>query len=890
MEHQLDRLFKPKSLVVIGDFSNGAAPGYQVVHNLVQAGFKGEIYAVSPDGITPGTETIYSQVADIPTKVDLALIAISKEAYLEQVEACGKAGVGGIAILSSPFYPDLEIEQQEYKHLLALCKKYYLRLLGPNSVGFMHPRERLNASFSYKMALPGNLALISQSGAILSSILDWSIAQRVGFSYVVGSGAMSDVDIADLIDYLGSDSQTSCVLIYLESLKQVRRFLSAAQAFSRYKPIIVLKAGRSKEGGSAALSHTGALAGNDAVYDAAFRRSGIIRVDTIAQLFNIAQALALQPRPRSNHLAIITNGGGPGILATDYLMANGGQLSAFSERTVHQLETLLPQAKDCQNPIDLHGAIDPEVYTAIVQACLRDENVDGLLAIFSPQNAEQGNAIAEALIKGKAKANKPVFTAWMGETDVQTSRKLLKQGRIPNYRFPESAVDTFLRIARYVRDLELLYETPPATPVDFQPDVAKARSIIANARAENRFVLNNMEAKGLLEAYGIPVNKGALCQNVEAAVQTARELGYPVVVKIVSPDIAHKSEVGGVVMSVQDESALRSAYEKVVQNLKLLQPQAKIEGVWVEKMIHKPFELLIGAKKDPNFGPVIIFGRGGVAVEVYQDTYAGLPPLNMALAQRIIEGTQIYTLLKGFRGLPGANLRELDFFLCKFAYLVMDIPEIKEIEINPLMADLQGVVVVDSLVVLDATQPTPGHPFSHLVISPYPGHKYSKKVVTKKGIEVLFRPIRPEDEPLLGRMLEKVSNDSLYMRFFGFIPKITHAWMIRFTHIDYDREMAIVAEINQGAGREMVGVVRIIEDAWRENAEYSILLADYFQGQGLGSMLTDYILEIAKERRIKKIVASVLPANSAMIHLFEKRGFAFDKAEMDMYEVSLNLQ
>jgi acetyltransferase len=889
MQHQLDKLFKPESLIVIGDFSGGAAPGYQLVHNLVQAGYRDQVYAVALGGITPTTEVVYANVAEVPVKVDLALIGVPAPACFAQIEACGKAGIGGIAVLSSPAFSEITIDREDHQKILALCRKYNMRLLGPNSIGFMHPSQRLNASFSYKMALPGNLALISQSGALLTSILDWSVAQQVGFSYVVGLGSGADVDIADLIDYLGSDTQTSCVLIYLENLKNARRFLSAARAFSRYKPIIVLKAGRSEEGSAAALSHTGSMAGNDAGYEAAFRRSGIIRVDTIAQLFNIAQALALQPRPRGTHLAILTNGGGPGILATDYLIRNGGQLSKFSERTIHQLEEQRFQKKRPDNPIDLHGDIAPAEYALIIQTCLRDENVDGLLVVLSPQNMEQSNALAQALIQGKARANKPVFAVWMGETEVQAGRKILEQGRIPHYRFPESAVDTFLRIAQYVKDLELLYETPPAAPTDFKPNQQRARAIIDQARHSNRLVLHQAEVMELLSCYGIPVNRSELCKEESIAVQTANSLGYPVVVKIAATGIGHKTDIGGVIMPVNDEQGVKQAYQKIMQNVQLLQPQAKVEGVWVEKMVHKPFELLIGAKKDPVFGPMIVFGRGGVAVEVYRDTNAGLPPLNMALAQRIIEGTQIYTLLKGFRGIPGANLRELDFLLCKFAYLMMDFPEIKELEINPLMADLQGVMVVDALAVLDNTQLVAGHPYAHLVISPYPGQKYTQKVVTKKEVEVFFRPIRPEDEPALGRMLQKVSNDSLYMRFFGFIPKITHAWMIRFTHIDYDREMAIVAEINQGAGREMVGVVRIIEDAWRENAEYSILLADYFQGQGLGSLLTDYIIGIAKERKIKKIVASVLAANASMIRLFEKRGFTFHKEEHDIYEVELEL-
>ena len=890
MKQKLDKIFKPQSLALIGDFVGVDTPGYRLVHNLAQAGFRGQIYTVAPSGQAPGGSASFTAIVDLPTRVDLAMISTPPDQWEAHLNECGKAGVGSVALVASDQFFSEEVLHEYRQKAQQICRHHQIRMLGPNSMGFIAPHQRLNASFSTKMPLPGNLALISQSGALLSSILDWSVEQRVGFSYVVGPGAMTNIDFADLIDYFGSDSQTSCILIYMESLNNARRFMSAARAFARYKPIIVLKAGRSEEGVKAAFSHTATLTGNDAAFDAAFRRAGVIRVNTVAQLFNLAQALAMQPRPRGNHLAIVTNGGGPGVLATDHLIQHQGQLAKLSDRSIQALTGILKTSQFNANPVDLPDQFNPEQYALAVQTCLRDEGADGVLAILSPHSAEQAIAVAEALVKAARNNNKPLFTAWMGEGEVKAARKILEAARIPNYRFPESAVDAFIRIHRYVRDLELLYETPPAIPKDFEPDVAKARAIIQNTRAQKRQVLLDHEAKALLAAYQIPVNRGVLCQTVDEAAEAGKQLGYPLALKLVSPDIGHKTDVGGVSLHLQDENALRLAFRNTLHKLETLKPGAKVAGVIVEKMIYRPFEIIIGAKKDPVFGPVIVFGRGGIAVEVFKDTQMGLPPLNMALAQRLIEGTRMYPLLRGYRGLPGSNLAELDYLLCKFSYLVMDFPEIKEIEMNPLLADAKGGIVVDATVVLEENQLEQSGPeYRHLVISPYPGKKYTKIVTLKSGEVVTLRPIRPEDEPALARMLQGVSNDSLYMRFFGYIPKITHAWMIRFTHIDYDREMAIVAEISRGASRELLGSVRIIEDAWRETAEYSILIADHFQGRGLGNIMTDYILDIARDRKISKIVASVLSQNGPMIKLFEKRGFRFDKSDMEVYEVELDL-
>ncbi|MBK8654205.1 MAG: GNAT family N-acetyltransferase [Haliscomenobacter sp.] len=890
MRRQLEKIFNPRSIAVIGASNKPDTVGNALISNLLNGGFAGKVFPVNlrHDQIL-GLQA-YSRIDKVPEKVDLAVIAIPAFSVPDVVEECGKAGVGGLVIISAGF---LEVGQEGKMHadkILEICRRYGMRVIGPNCLGFIRPVGKINASFAAEMAFPGNLALISQSGALLTSILDWSVAQRVGFSYFVSIGSMIDVDFADLIDYFGTDPQTSCILIYMESLVHARRFMSAARSFARNKPIIVLKAGRSFEGGQAALSHTGSMAGNDEVYDAAFRRAGIIRVDTIAQLFNIAQALALQNRPRGNRLAIITNAGGPGVLATDYLIRNGGQLARLSPKSLDQLNQLLPSTWSRGNPIDLLGDASPEKYRKALHICIHDPGVDAALVILTPQYMTDPKGCAQAVAEAAKGSPKPVLASWMGEDEVHEGREVFESGRVPNYRFPESAVDAFLRIWRYTRDLQLLYETPPAIPKDFSPDTDAARQVVAGLLGKGRQLLTEMEAKNLLSAYQIPVIKSHLCQNPKEAIDAAEMLGYPVVLKIVSPDISHKTDVGGVMLDLQNQADVQRAYYTLHERVALRRPAARLEGVLVEPMIRKPFELLLGAKKDPVFGPVIAFGHGGTGAEVFKDFQLGLPPLNMALAQQIVEGTRFFPLLRGYRGLPGVNLKELDFLLCKFAYLLMDIPEIREIDINPFLADHLGGLVVDARIVLDPVAGVSGKPYQHLVISPYPGRKYSRSVTLKDGATVHLRPIRPEDEPAMEEMLQNVSNDSLYMRFFGFIPKMSHAWMVRFTHIDYDRELAIVAEVDAPkGGRQFVGVVRLIEDAWRENAEYSILVADHFHGRGLGNMLTDYIFDIARERGIRKIVASVLPNNTPMIHMFERRGFRFDRSAMDIYDVELEL-
>lgn len=887
MTYNFNKIFQPKTVAAIGASDKEGSVGYALMKNLLTGGFKGKIYPVNIKHEVIQGKKAYASVKKIPETVDLAIIATPAKTVLELVEECGQAGIKGMIIISAGFNELGAEGQQNFKEIAVIARKYNIRIIGPNCLGIINPTIGLNASFASKMPLPGKIALISQSGAICTSILDWSLAQNVGFSHFVSVGSMVDVDFADLIDYLGSDKETSCILIYMESLTNARRFMSAARAFARHKPIIVLKAGKSVEGAQAASSHTGAMARNDAVFNAAFKRAGIIRVNTIAQLFNMAGALSMQELPKGNRLAIVTNAGGPAVLATDYLMSNGGQMAQLSAESLAELNAFLPAHWSHGNPIDILGDATAETYQKALNICLKEANVDGILTILTPQSMTNPTAVAEVLVDLNKQTKKPILASWMGETEVETARDILEMGNIPPYRYPESAVEVFLKMVEYSDNIELLYETPLAISTAIKTDKTAAAQLIKNILATGRTQLMEWEAKQLLSYYDIPVGNYKIANSKEEAYHFAEEIGCPVVMKLISPNVAHKTDVGGVVLNISTPKEAAETYGNILQQVKTHNPAAIIKGVLVEKMVEKRYEILIGAKKDPIFGPVVVFGRGGVETEIYKDISMGLPPLNRALAKRIIENTKVYELLKGFRGKPSVNMEALETLLMKFAYLLMDFPEILEIDINPFLMDETGGVAVDAHIVLDATAANI-RPYQHLSIPPYP-KEYTKKIHLKNGQEITLRSISPEDAPMEEALFYTLSKQTIYQRFFSYFAKPTHSILTRLTNIDYDREIAIVAELNEAGSKKIIGVVRLIGDAWNERAEYAIVVADAWQGQGLGNQLTDFILAIAKERTIKTIHADVLNQNKFMLQMFLRRGFKVKSSEYDTKYLELDL-
>ncbi|MCF8248237.1 MAG: bifunctional acetate--CoA ligase family protein/GNAT family N-acetyltransferase [Saprospiraceae bacterium] len=887
--YPLDKIFKPSSIAAIGVSDRPGTVGYAIMDNLLKGGFQGKIYPVNPGHPTIRGKKSFPSVKKIPGTVDLAVIAVPAKAVLGVLKECGEAGIGGAIIITAGFRESGPEGKRMYDEIGEVARQYDIRIIGPNCLGIIAPALGLNASFASRMALPGKIAFISQSGALCTAILDWSVSQSVGFSHFVSIGEMVDVGYHDLIDYFGADQQTACILIYMESLSDPRKFMSAARAFARQKPIIILKAGQSLEGAKATLSHTGSLAGNDAAYDAAFRRAGIIRVDTISQLFHVAQALAMQPRPNGNRLAILTNAGGPAVLATDFLMKNGGQLATLSPTTIQELNKFLPEHWSHGDPVDVLGDTPAVNYGRALDLILKDENVDGVLTITASQAVISEAEIAKHVVNISKTNQKTLLACWMGETDVADGRELLEEGGIPSYRYPEEAVHAFLRMYRYARALEFLYETPTTSPEEFLPNKEKAAGIIRTALDAGRLTLTEPEGKQLLSCYDIPIARNEVAETAEAAVIFATEIGFPVVMKIDSPDIGHKVDVGGVLLNIRTEEEVRQAFNTLIANAKRHRPDAHIVGVLVEKMVSKDFELLIGAKKDPVFGPVIAFGMGGTAVEIFQDINLGLPPLNMALARRMIERTKVFQLLQGYRGRPGVDLLGLQFLLVKFSYLVMDFPEIKEVDINPYAVDVEGGVVLDSHIVLEKLPAHEGRfTFDHLVISPYPDH-FTKEVLMKNGQTALFRPIRPEDEPLEAEMFEKLSRESIYFRFFGYVPKISHKFLVHFTHIDYDRELAIVAEVEEQGRRVLAGVVRLVNDYSDRSAEFAIIIADPWQREGLGGQMMDYMIEIARQRGLERMHAEALSNNEVMLAMFEHRGFKLLKRDGTSYKVELTL-
>jgi acetyltransferase len=820
-------------MAIIGVSSKEGSVGHSLFKNAIACGFKGNVYAVNPKGGEILGQKLIPVIADIPEKLDLAVIVVRAPIVPQVVKECGEAGVGGLVIISAGFKEAGDEGERMVQEILTTCRTYGMRLVGPNCLGVINPTLGMNATFATRMALPGKIAFISQSGALCSSILDWALAQNVGFSHFVSIGSMTDIGFAELIDYFGMDQHTSSILIYMESITNARRFMSAARAFARSKPIIILKSGKSAAGSEAAMSHTGSLAGNDAAFEAAFKRAGCIRVEKISHLFNCAKSLSMQPRPRGNRLAIVTNAGGPGVLCTDFLTTRGGRLAELDDKTLSRINEVLSPYWSHSNPVDVLGDASPKQYRSALEACLACQNVDGVLVVLTVQTITEAIGTAHELVEvGKKSHGKPVLACFMGEADVQEARCILEKGNIPDYIFPESAVDVFLYMCQYSKNLELLYETPPEAPAKFHPKRDSAWHIIRKALMEGRKYLLENEAKELLACYELPVGEVKVATSAKQAADFSKNIGFPVVMKIVSPDALHKTDVGGVRLNISNRTEAEEAYKHIIESVKKHKPEARIMGVLVEKMLKKRFELLIGAKKDPIFGPMIVFGQGGIAVEVIKDTNVGLPPLNIAIANRIIQRTRIYEQLKGYRGIPGIDLNDLAYQLQKFAYIVVDFPEISEIDINPYLVDEQGGVIVDARILLEDYHPrTRGHFYQHLVISPYP-EKYAKQIIIKDGREVLLRAIRPEDEPIEEAMFAGLSDQSLYFRFLGYKPQVTHDFLSRLTQIDYDREMAIIAEVEDGGLKKMAGVARIIAEAWGETAEFAILLADDWQGQG----------------------------------------------------------
>ncbi|PLZ87202.1 bifunctional acetate--CoA ligase family protein/GNAT family N-acetyltransferase [Fischerella thermalis] len=882
-EHQpLDAIFAPKSIAVIGASQREGSVGRTVLWNLISHPFGGTVFPVNPKHHSVLGIKTYPNIAAVPEPVDLAIVITPASTVPGVIGECVDAGVKGAIVLSAGFKEigttGAELEQQ----VLQQVRRGKMRLIGPNCLGVMNPHTGLNATFAHGMALPGKVGFISQSGALCTAILDWSFRENVGFSAFISIGSMLDVGWGDLIYYLGDDPHTESIVIYMESIGDARSFLSAAREVALTKPIIVIKAGRTAAAAKAAASHTGALAGSDAVFDAALRRCGVLRVKSISELFDMAEVLAKQPRPKGPRLTIVTNAGGPGVLATDALITDGGELAELSPETYAALNELLPPQWSHNNPIDILGDADPMRYAKALEIVVKDPNSDGLLVILTPQAMTDPTQSAYK-VKSLARIGKPILASWMGDADVEAGAEILNQASIPTFPFPDTAAHVFNYMWRYNYNLRALYETPVLPEGVDTSDRTIAKTIIQTARETGRTLLTEVESKQILAAYGIPTVTTQVATSAAEAVRLAEEIGYPVVLKVYSKTITHKTDVDGVHLNLRDAKAVREAYDAIALSVSTKVGANHFAGVTVQPMINlkNSYELILGSSIDAQFGPVLLFGTGGQLVEVFQDRALGLPPLNTTLARRMMEQTRIYKALQGVRGRKAVNLEALEQLLVRFSQVVVEQRLIKEIDINPLLVKAEGIaenslVALDARIVLHDLDITEAQ-LPKLAIRPYPT-QYVSSWTTRNGMQVTIRPIRPEDEPLMIKLHHTLSEESVFFRYFHLIKlsqRIAHERLTRLCFLDYDREMALVVDYeNPETGEhEVLAVGRLSKLHGTSEAEFAILVSDRYQCQGLGTELLKRLLEVGRDEQLRLISAEILTENSAMQRVCEKLGF-----------------
>jgi acetyltransferase len=880
--HPLDAIFSPHSVAVIGATDRPGSVGRAVLWSLVSSPFGGTVYPVSDQRTSVLGIKAYKSIGDLPEPVDLAVVITPATTVPGIIGDCVAAGVRGAIVISAGFKEHGEEGKELERQILERIQGTGLRLIGPNCLGVMNPISGLNATFASTIARPGNVGFISQSGALCTAILDWARKEMVGFSSFVSVGSMLDVDWGDLIDYLGNDSRTQSIILYMESVGDARSFLSAAREVSLTKPVIVIKAGRTEAAAKAAASHTGSLTGSDEVLDAAFRRCGVLRVQTIADLFYMAEVLAKQPRPKGPRLAIVTNAGGPGVLAADGLLSNGGQLAQLSAESMDALNQLLPPHWSHNNPIDVLGDALPERYAKVIEIAAHDPNIDGLLAITCPQGMAGPTATAERLMPYARSTGKPVLASWMGGTDVAVGIDILNQAGIPTFQFPDTAARVFCYMWRYTYALRGLYETPVLRGEDAAgPDRAQVGGIIENALRNGRTLLTEVESKHVLAAYGLPTVPTSIAKTEDEAAMQAAATGYPVVLKLLSETITHKTDAGGVQLNLRDETAVRGAFRSIVTAVSEQAGAEHFLGVTVQPMIRLDgYELIVGSSIDAQFGPVLLFGTGGQLVEVFRDRSLALPPLNTTLARRMMEQTRVFTALEGVRGRKAVDLGALEQFLVRFSHLVVEQPRIREIDINPLLASPDGLLALDARVVLHDGD-VPDEKLPHPAIRPYPV-QYVQGWTMKNGDAVTIRPIRPEDEPLLIRLHQALSERSVYLRYFQPLKlsqRTAHERLTRICFIDYDREMVLVVERknNKEGQPEVIAIGRLSKLRGGGNeAELAVLVDDRYQGQGMGTELYRRLVAVARDEKLKRVVSTILTENREMRAICQKLGFRME--------------
>jgi acetyltransferase len=894
--HPLNAIFEPKSIAVVGATEKAGSVGRTLLWNLISNPFGGTVFPINSRSDSVLGIKAYPNLAALPEQVDLAVIVTPAPTVPGIIAECVEAGVKGAIIISAGFKESGAAGARMEQQILEHAHRGKLRIIGPNCLGVMSPLTGLNATFAGAMARPGNVGFISQSSALCTAVLDWSLGENVGFSAFISIGSMVDVGWGDLIDYLGSDQQTTSIVIYLETIGDARSFLSAAREVARIKPIIIIKAGRTQAVARAVASHTGALTGSHEVFDAACRRSGVLSVNRLDELFSMAGVLAKQPLPQGPRLTILTNAGGPGVLAADALISSGGALAELLPQTLAALDQMLPAHWSHSNPVDILDDADPERYAMALEIAAQDPNSDGLLVILTPQAMTDPTLTAEQLKRYATSTGKPILASWMGGAEVAGGNMILNRASIPTFPYPDTAVQVFDYMWRYSSNLRSLYETPlPSLELDKDgPDQALAAKLIETARQSGRTILTEVESKQLLAAYGIPTVETRVATSESEAVKCAEEIGYPVVLKLFSETITHKTDVGGVQLHLSGADAVRSAYHAIEAAVRDKVGAEHFLGVTVQPMIPlEGYELILGSSIDPQFGPVLLFGSGGQLVEVYRDRALALPPLNTTLARRMMEQTRVFTALEGVRGRAPVDLAALEQLLVRFSYLVVEQRQIKEIDINPLLASPGRLLALDARVVLHEPDISEDE-LPKLAIRPYP-LQYAQPWTLLDGTPVTLRPIRPEDEPLMVKFHKTLSDRSVYFRWLhmlGLSQRVAHERLIGICFIDYDREMALVADYHnpQTEQDEIIGVGRLIKAHGENEAEFAILVTDQFQRKGLGAELLRRLIQFGHDEKLQRLTGDIDPENQGMQKVCKNLGFRLQYSpEEQLMEAELEL-
>jgi acetyltransferase len=867
----LDTLMAPRSVVAIGASERPGSVGAAVTHNLLAGGFQGEIYMVNRKGGTIAGRTAFKRVSDLPEPADLAVIMTPAETIPSLIVALGEAGTRTVVVISAGpgSGPDAGVVNARWRQrLLNAAKPYLLRIVGPNCIGYAAPRLGLNASFGPTRLKGGRIAAVAQSGAVLAGLADWGVAQGIGFSHLISMGDMADVDFGDVLDMLARDYETRAVLMYVEGITHARKFMSAARGVARVKPVIVLKGGRHAAAAQATASHTGSMAGSAAVYDAAFARAGLVRVLGLGELFDAAETLGHSIAPRNERLAILTNGGGAGIIATDLLMDEGGELATLLPRTIGNLDKQLPRAWSRANPVDIVGDADGARYAAALNGLADDRGVGAVLAMNVPTALTSSVEAARAIVSAAGTKVVPVIGCWIGGPEAQAGRNVLHDAGIPAYDTPLRAVRGFMHLVEYRRGQRALQRTPPSIP-EVRSDTDLVRSIVQGALAQKRSVLTEPEAKRVLAAYGIPVVPTEVVRDGAAAAAVAARIGFPVAVKILSRDITHKTDVGGVALDLMSEQAVLDAVREMTGKILVMANKARIDGFVVQPMIRRPHavELILGAAEDAVFGPIILVGHGGVAAEVIDDKALALPPLDPVLAEDALSRTRVDRLLRGYRDRAPADRGAVGEVMIRLSQLIADVGEIAELDINPLLADADGVIALDARIVVRRPQKGPERA-ARFAIRPYPVELETE--VEHRGEKLRLRPIRPDDEPMLQAFTRRMTPEDVRMRFFGPLREMSHELAARLTQIDYDREMAFL--LLEG-GKELVGVGRLVADPDFQQGEFALTVVSDRQGRGYGELLLRHVLQYGKSRGMKRVVGHVLRENNRMLELAKQLGF-----------------